>query len=188
MGTRTCGLCSNEAFSALVIYLTRKMFRLVLASVVLCASAFALDFGFWPEEKDAGKECSLAWDPAKVIGTYQGRLLLHSMEGTLKGCTIDHSILKKAELGYVKAVDSFLKKVIPGGKCHPDTYAGVVYEAFAKAATAPKDVSDAELHFITQWCGGNAPTAEQLDDIATLKRALNLYGGDMLIKLVKCQC
>ena len=64
------------------------------------------------------------------MGTYQGRLVLNALAGTLTGCTVDKAILKGAELGYVKAVDSFLKKVIPGGKCEPDTYAGIVYEAF----------------------------------------------------------
>merc|ERR1712034_31961 len=117
-----------------------------------------------------------------------GRLVFNALAGTLTGCTVDKAILNKASEGYVKAVDSFLKKVIPGGKCSPDTYAGIVYEAFAKASAAPVEVNKLEIAMMTKWCDGKAPTKQQIGDIATLKAALNLYGGDKLLNLVRCDC
>merc|ERR1739848_581412 len=164
-----------------------NMFRFVLAT--LLASAYAVPlFDSLFELEDAPAECHLSWNAAEAEGTYHGRLTLLAMDGILSGCIIDRTILKEAELRYVTAVDSLIKKALPGGVCKQDTYAKVIYDAFALTRAAPEAISDVELEMMTNWCGGMKPTDAQLADIATLKAALNLYGGDQLINRIKCEC
>merc|ERR1712025_79189 len=166
------------------------MFRLAVVLAAVCASAFGLPFGIFQDEATPEKTCSMRpWNPEESAGVYQGRLMLAGLMGILGSeCSVDESVLIGAELRYVKKLDDLLKQALPGGHCHPDTFAKTVYQAFAKVSVSPPEVEAIEKKLMTQWCNGKEPTDKQISDLNTLKKALNLLGGDNLVNGMACIC
>merc|ERR1712048_1533225 len=166
-------------------------FRLAVV-VALCACTYAWDFSGLdtPRADPAAKSCKLNVDETKLNrDVYQGGLILSGLKGILgKSCNVDADLLKKAELRYVKQLSGLLQAQFPDGDCNPKTLAKDVYQAFDKVSKTPASVKKIEQALYTKWCNGVAPSAAALANIATMKAALNLYGGNVLLNGVQCQC
>merc|ERR1712019_150038 len=169
---------------------TKMAFRFAVI-IALCACTYAWDFSGLDETRaDPAASCKLSVDETKLNrDVYQGGLILAGLKGILgKKCNVDADLLKKAELRYVEQLSGLLKGKFPDGACNPTTLAADVYQAFDKVSKTPASVKKIELGLYTKWCNGVAPSAAALADVATMKAALNLYGGNVLLNGIKCQC